>query len=112
MREHVQKKRALALERARRQETILRLHEDRRIRQEIVRASLEAQGWSNLGRPVSTKTSCSSESKGRACRRSYSQGEKRTGQRPEKFPETSSARGNERTPDTRDTFVTQKGAED
>lgn len=35
MRERVQKKRALALERARREEMVLRLHEDRLIRQEV-----------------------------------------------------------------------------
>lgn len=35
MRERVQKKRALALERARKEENVMRLHEDRRIRQEV-----------------------------------------------------------------------------
>ncbi|CAM9224197.1 unnamed protein product, partial [Hapterophycus canaliculatus] len=35
MRERVQKKRAMALERARKEEMVLRLHEDRRIRQEV-----------------------------------------------------------------------------
>lgn len=35
MRERVQKKRALALERARKEEMVLRLHEDRKIRQEV-----------------------------------------------------------------------------
>ncbi|CAM9822655.1 unnamed protein product, partial [Scytosiphon promiscuus] len=35
MRERVQKKRAMALERARREEMVLRLHEDKKIRQEV-----------------------------------------------------------------------------
>lgn len=35
MRDRVQKKRALALERARKEEMVLRLHEDRLIRQEV-----------------------------------------------------------------------------
>lgn len=35
MRDRVQKKRAMALERARREEVVKRLHEDRRIRQEV-----------------------------------------------------------------------------
>ncbi|CAB1117964.1 unnamed protein product [Ectocarpus sp. CCAP 1310/34] len=48
MRERVQKKRALALERARKEEMVLRLHEDRNIRQEIVRLGLAAQGGGSL----------------------------------------------------------------
>lgn len=36
MRERVQKKRAMALERARKEEMVIRLHEDRRIREEVV----------------------------------------------------------------------------
>ncbi|CAM9330383.1 unnamed protein product, partial [Ectocarpus sp. 4 AP-2014] len=48
MRERVQKKRALALERARKEEMVLRLHEDRKIRHEIVRLGLAAQGGGSL----------------------------------------------------------------
>lgn len=36
MRERVQKKRAFALERARREDMVMRLHEDRKIRQEVI----------------------------------------------------------------------------
>lgn len=35
MRERVQKKRAFALERARKEEMVLRMHEDQKIRQEV-----------------------------------------------------------------------------
>lgn len=36
MRERVQKKRGVALERARREDMVMRLHEDRKIRQEVM----------------------------------------------------------------------------
>eukprot|EP00903_Cladosiphon_okamuranus_P011014 g10403.t1 len=62
MRDRVQKKRALALERARKEEMVLRLHEDRLIRQEIVRAALAAQGGGSL-RPGTSGSRGSSRSR-------------------------------------------------
>eukprot|EP00904_Undaria_pinnatifida_P003255 jgi/Undpi1/12930/HiC_scaffold_7.g02596.m1 len=74
MRERVQKKRALALERARKEDTVMRLHEDRKIRQEIVRACLEAQGGSNLGGSRARAQTSVSGRRPRATRLSRSQG--------------------------------------
>ncbi|CAM9955918.1 unnamed protein product, partial [Pylaiella littoralis] len=73
MRDRVQKKRALALERARKEETVLRLHEDRRIRQEIVRAALAAQGGASLRPQTGSSRVGSSGRSSRARRRSCDQ---------------------------------------
>ncbi|GMI48531.1 hypothetical protein TrCOL_g5183 [Triparma columacea] len=56
MRRRVQLKRHQALDKARKEEKLIRIKEDRKIRQEIVLATREAQGLTSLPSPGKKKT--------------------------------------------------------